>query len=339
MSEWGNPFRRAAQDLARHSHQVADHSHAGGKRAGALAVVKAVAAVLTADPDRVVGAAHARQNCVLGDERRAHREDQTLRRLPGGRDEPDGVIELVGVLEIDGRDPADALGVNVGRGDLLAESERRQDGQLGAGVLAVDVGARIGLGVAQALRLGEHFLEVRAAALDLGEDVVRGSVEDAVERADAVARNPFTQHGVDGDAAGHAGLHGQVDAAGDGPLPDLGACQRHELLVGGDHGLAVCDGGFDDLARDGGSAHELSHDVHIGMSDHVVPVARALHRTQSFGQDLGFRIPATDDLDAQVEAELEPDLLGVLGEDGKRPASDVAEADNADIHIRHKPLS
>jgi hypothetical protein len=40
---------------------------------------------------------------------------------------------------------------------------------------------------------------------------------------------------------------------GDG-LPEGGAAERHQFLVGGDDGLAVGDGGFDDLAGDGGAA-------------------------------------------------------------------------------------
>jgi len=75
------------------------------------------------------------------DQGRAYREHQTVRRGARGAQEADGVAELVGVLKIDGRDAPDAFGVDVGRSDPLAEGQRRENGQLGARVETVDVGA------------------------------------------------------------------------------------------------------------------------------------------------------------------------------------------------------
>ena len=60
-----------------------------------------------------------------------------------------------------------------------AERQRRQDRQLVRRVDAVDVEARVGLGVAQLLRVGQHFGEFPAALAHLGQDVVAGAVQDA----------------------------------------------------------------------------------------------------------------------------------------------------------------
>ena len=133
--------------------------------------------------------------------------------------------------------------------DLLAERQRRQQHQLGAGVVAVDIGAGVGFGIAQRLRLFQHRRQRHAALFHLGEDVVAGAVEDAVERRDVVARDAFAQHRVDRDAAADAGFHGQVDAGADGAVPDLRPAGGHQFLVGGDHRFAVLNGGFDNLAK------------------------------------------------------------------------------------------
>ncbi len=53
----------------------------------------------------------------------------------------------------------DALDVDLVEGDLGAEGEARQDGELVRGVEAADVEGRIGLGVAARLRLGQHLGE------------------------------------------------------------------------------------------------------------------------------------------------------------------------------------
>ena len=102
-------------------------------------------------------------------------------------DQPARVAQLAGVLEIHRGDPADAFDINIRGQDLLAEGERRQDGELRAGVDSVDVGAGIGLGVPEALRFGDQFGERHAALLHLGEDVVAGAVEDSVKCGDAIA--------------------------------------------------------------------------------------------------------------------------------------------------------
>ena len=41
--------------------------------------------------------------------------------------------------------------------------------------------------VSGGLRFGEHLREIRAALFDLGQDVVTGSVQNAIEGGDAVA--------------------------------------------------------------------------------------------------------------------------------------------------------
>ena len=43
-------------------------------------------------------------------------------------------------------------------------------------------------------------------------------------------------------------------------------------------------------------------------------------------------------LHAQTETELERDLLGILSQNRHRSGADVAETDNANVHIIHKWL-
>ena len=69
--------------------------------------------------------------------------------------------------------PATTLAPNAIDGD---------DRRLGAGVEALDVGGRVALGVAEALRLGERVGVVGVATArvgHLGEDVVGRAVDDA----------------------------------------------------------------------------------------------------------------------------------------------------------------
>ena len=78
-----------------------------------------------------------------------------------------------------GGDPADALVVHVAGHHLHAERDGGDDGGLGAGVEALDVGGRIALGEAQRLCLGQRHAVVGTLLGHLGEDEVGGAVHDA----------------------------------------------------------------------------------------------------------------------------------------------------------------
>ena len=101
------------------------------------------------------------------------------------------IAELLGEIDVEPRDVADALGIDAGEIDRPAEGDAGEDRQLVRGIDAVDVEARIGLGVAELLRLGEHLGELAAALAHRRQDVVRGAVEDAVDARDSGCRRGF----------------------------------------------------------------------------------------------------------------------------------------------------
>ncbi len=100
----------------------------------------------------------------------------------------DDEFESIGEPVIDGLDGADALGRDLGVVDLHAEGEHRQNGHLVGRVVAVDVECGIRFGVTFRLGLGEGLREGKSVLTHARQDVVRGSVDDAVERFDRVAR-------------------------------------------------------------------------------------------------------------------------------------------------------
>ena len=79
---------------------------------------------------------------------------------------------IVVINKIDRHDAPDALGINVGRRDLLAERERCENRQFRAGIEAVDVGAGVGLGVTELLRICQRFLEGQAVLSHFSQYVV-----------------------------------------------------------------------------------------------------------------------------------------------------------------------
>ena len=139
---------------------------------------------------------------------------------------------------------------------------RGEDRQLVRGIDAVDVERRIGFGVAQLLRIGEHFGELAAALAHLRQDVVAGAVEDAGDAADAVRGQPLAQRLDHRNAAGHRRLERQRHAALLGRGGKCRAMHRQHRLVGGDHRLAGRQRRLHQCSRRPiGSADQLHHHV------------------------------------------------------------------------------
>ena len=110
---------------------------------------------------------HARLDAALG----ARRDAEQL----------DAVAHVLGRLDVGLADRLDALHVDLLEVELGAEGEARQDRELVRGIEAADVEGRIGLGIAQLLRLLQHIAE-RAVLVGHGrEDEIAGAVEDAVD--------------------------------------------------------------------------------------------------------------------------------------------------------------
>ena len=105
-------------------------------------------------------------------------------------------------------------------------------------VEAADVHGRIGLGIAEFLRIGEHLGERPAARLHLGEDIVAGAVEDTGDRLDLVADHRLAQHLYRRRAAHHRRLEQQRYVRRLGQCGELRTMLCDQRLVGGDDRFA-----------------------------------------------------------------------------------------------------
>ena len=185
------------------------------------------------DPQSVVGSGHTRQDRVLLDQGRSHRQPQAVLSPSGSCEQSDRVTEPTRVGEVDRADAADPLHRDLGGRCLHAECKAGQDGQLRARVKAVNVGAGIGLRISQVLRFPQDVVECCAGALNLSQDVVRGAVEDSDQRVNPVSCDPFAQGGQNGNATGHGCFHPQARPLRSRLTPEFGPVLGEEFLVGG----------------------------------------------------------------------------------------------------------
>ena len=124
---------------------------------------------------------------VGGDQRGVHADVDAGIGVAGDAQQLDGVAELAGLGDVLGADGTDALLVDVVGGHAGAKADGGEDGRLAGGIEAVDVGGRVGLGIALGLGVGEHVGVIGALGVHARQDVVGGAVEDAGDGEDLVA--------------------------------------------------------------------------------------------------------------------------------------------------------
>ena len=235
----------------------------------------------------------------------------------------DGAVEVVRVDEVDGIDGGDGAAGDRFDIDAGAERDAGEDDQLGAGVVAVDVFAGIGFGVAELLRVVENVGE-GCAGFHAAENVVAGAVENGFDAGDAIAGKSLLQAGNDGNASGDGCSIEKVRAFGAGEAIELDAVFGDELFVAGDGGFA----GFESAAHPGAcgfeAAHQLDDDVDVGVEDFV----------EVLGPDHGGGDPGGLFAGhAAVEDMRELEAVGLqVAENARDGAADGAESQEGDFH-------
>ena len=136
----------------------------------------------------------------------------------GDRQELDGMADASGLLHVFLGDARDTLDGDVVNADARVEGQRGEDGALGSGVEALDVGGGVGLGEAKVLRLLESILVAQTLRAHRIQDEVGRAVDDAHDGRDAVTGEGLTQAVHDGDGARDGSLVVEVSTVGCGGL-------------------------------------------------------------------------------------------------------------------------
>ena len=227
------------------------------------------------------------------------------------------VAEFGRRIEIGERDRRNAFHINRRLIDFGAEGKARENRQLLRSVVALDVEGRIGLGIAEPLRLAQAILERDALLLHAREDVIAGAVEDAVDAGERIAVEPFAQRLHDRDAAGDRRLEIERHTLALGERRKLVAMRRQQRLVGCHHRFAGGERGLDrTLGRVPCSADHFHQDVDAGIAGklhriggpaHLFQIDRALlaARTRAHGDDLDRAPAARDELVALALQKLD----------------------------------
>ncbi len=179
----------------------------------------------------------------------------------------DDEAHLLGGRDVLRRDLRDALAVDVVERHPSVEGQLGEDRRLRGRVVTLDVGRRIRLGVAERLGLREDGRVVGALLVHLGEDEVRGAVDDAEHLGDLVAGERLAQRPQQRDGSGDGGLEVQVDAVARGRLVEGGAVGGQQGLVGRDDARAGGHGRQDQRAGRLDAAHHLDDDVGTARGD------------------------------------------------------------------------
>ena len=171
----------------------------------------------------------------------------------------------------------DAFVDDVGEADARAEGDRGQDRHLRGGVRARDVLARIGLCVAEALRLGDR-VRVSRAGLHPREDEIRRAVHDPEHVVDVVHHERLAQNLDHGNGGADAGFEAKLHSRFPRPCGRARPSTGDQLLVGGDNRLAGPKELQDVLSRWVDASHHLGDECDCGIAHDLLEVRRARRR-------------------------------------------------------------
>ena len=118
-------------------------------------------------------------------------------------------------------------------------------------------------------------------------------------------------------------------------IEEFFAVRREESLVRGDDRLAQTQRGEDCLARDGGSAHQFDHQIHLGIVDDGCPIRgeqRTPNRDGAFLLQVTHRHPG----DAQADAEARCHQGAIAGDGLIHTAANRPATDDSQVHLPHK---
>ncbi len=234
-------------------------------------------------------------------------------------------------LDVLSRHVADALGVHVIGGDAGGEADGGEDGELARGIQPVHICGGVGLGVPQALGLGEDLLVAQALGSHAGEDVVGGAVHDAGDGEHGVSGQVVLEGSHDGDAAAAGRLAAQLDAGARRRPGEFGHVASEQGLVGRDNVLAMGEGLLEDFGRGMLPADDLDNDIDGGVGDDFAPIARELlvrnpERAGAPGvETAGAR-------DAQVDPVCRPIAIGMALDQAEDAAAHGAKPDESYVH-------
>src|SRR5450755_1997703 len=107
-----------------------------------------------------------------------------------------------------------------------------------------------------------------------------------------------------------------------------------ELLVGGDHGLAVLQRAAQKLQRVLDTAHGLDHDVDVVGSQQLIPTGHGACAGRHVGGLDG--LAAANGGDDELHATAPLDQFRVLGDDVGGGAADGSKADNSYPDLFHR---
>src|SRR5690606_29402613 len=200
-----------------------------------------------------------------------------------------------------------------------------------------DIEGGIRLGVAQALRFGEHRVEWQATRLHFGKNEVGGAIDDAGNPVDTVGGQAFANRLDDWNAASHGGLEHHHHALAAGSVKDLIAVLGQQRRVGGDHGLALADRLHDPLTRSGFAADEFRHDSDIRVARELEAVSGDAHTAAAQQPAPHFSLAPRHARHFAATSAASCDFVSVLLQYLPRTPEHHAQTEHADFSRCHSP--
>ena len=236
--------------------------------------------------------------------------DTCLAVVLGNGQKLNDIAQLLGIADICRFDPGNALYGHLIQPNTAVEGNGSQDSGLSGSIQSLHISSRIGLGIALGLGILQHNIIVGSLIRHLGQHIIGGTIDNAHNLGNLVARETFLQRGDNWNTAAYAGLKAEIHTLGLCHLKELMAHLSHHILVGSNHMLAILHGIQHELKGRMQAAHKLYHNIYLRIIDDIQGVVCQLHSIQIL--TLLVHITHQDLLDADGSSYLLGNILAIL---------------------------
>ena len=240
--------------------------------------------------------------------------------------------EPPGVDEIAREKARDALAGDLVERHVAAEREAREKRELVRRVVAPDVARRVGLRVAEPLRLGENLVVGAPRLLHLREDEIARAVQDAGDRGHAVSREARAERSQDRNPSRDRGLDAEAGAFFARERLQRGPVPGEEHLVRRHDTLARVQRGADEAVRGLDSAEQLDDEVDPRVRRDGSEVVRPAHAGPEAWIALSVRIAVRDGHERETDTAPGAEIGRLPREEARERPAHRAEADQADAN-------
>ena len=320
--------------LARHADHIAHDSASGRKRAGPSAIEHQIVNCVAGDKHGIEFIADIRQRMADRNERRLHAGGNLSVLLTGTRKQLDLISGFLCKGDVIRFNVGDALCRNLIRSYTQTEYQRYQNRELIRRINSLHISGRVCLREALRLCVPKNIGVILAIFFHLRQDIIRCSIQDAVNGAEFVGQKGSRQGGQDRNSACHSRFETEQNMVFLCELRKHAAICGNCRLVCRDNALAVLECPCHKRGGWLNTSDQFHDDTDLRIVQDVIYI-QCIFLAGNVDSAVLFRVTVQNLHDFNIQSGCIRDLFLIHGKCLVGSLADVADSKHADFYFFH----